>query len=221
VIQVDAIDQDEYDDRGILIKQKSVLEGPKNIMSDTLSAYISNIQDLVHVFNQADISESLCFQIISILQVMPNVNLLKQILAAGKLIARSLTKDLNTNSMRGALGIALAILILQSDPSLVPRRSFGPKPLKLNGYPRDTEDVNAEKYTIIDSLIYVLDKTYRGFPTALEGPTAPVIRLLLNSSKSIRANTVISLKNLFKFKPETRKLLDDAKNISRYVSLIK
>lgn len=212
VVQVDAIDQDEYDDRGFLIKQKAVLEGPKNVLSDTLSAYISNIQDLVHVFDQSDISESLCFQIISILQVMPNVNILQQILAAGKLIARSLKKDSTTNSMRGALGIALAILILQSDPSLVPRRSFGSKPLKLNGYPRDTEDINAEKYTIIDSLIHVLDKTYRGFPTALEGPTAPVIRILLNSSKSIRANTVISLKNLFKFKPETRKLLDDAKN---------
>jgi hypothetical protein len=212
VIQVDAIDQDEYDDRGILIKQKSVLEGQQSVLSDTVHAYIANVKDLVHVFNMNEIPESLCFQLMSILQIMPNVNLLEQILAAGRFIDRSLKKDSNKTYIRGSLGIALAILILQSDTTLVPRRSFGPKPLKLNGYPRDTEDVNAEKYTIIDSLIYVLDKTYRGFPTALEGPTAPVIRKLLNSSKDIRTNTILSLNNLFKFKPETRTLLNTAKN---------
>ena len=211
VVQVDAVDQDEYDDRGFLIKQKAALEGPKSVLSDTLSSYISNVRDLVHVFDQTDISESLCYQIISILQVMPNVNRLNQILAVGRSMAKPLKQDSTNNSLRGGLGVALAILILQSDASLVPKRSFGPKPLKLNGYPRDTEDVNAEKFTIIDSLLYAIEKTYRGFPSALDGPAAPIIRTVLTDSKKIRNNTVVALKNIFKIKPEIRTLLNNAK----------
>jgi hypothetical protein len=207
VTQVDAVDQDEYDDRGILIKQKSVLGGPQSIHSNVLE----NSAKLNAYFKKEDISESLCFQLMSILQVMPDTNLLKQFLAIGRNITNKLKKDSTTISVKGGVGIALAILILQSDITLIPRRSFGPKPLKLDGYPRDTEDINAEKYTIIDSLIHVLDKTYRGFPTALDGPTAPVIRALLKNPGTIRSNAVTALKMIFKNNPEIRTLLDNAK----------
>ena len=217
VIAVDAVDADEYDQNGVQIKQKDILEVPKNIIVESTTNYISRVSDLAKVFNQADISESLCFQIISILQVLPNVQLLQQILRTSRIVLASLFKNKTKEqiadyaSFQASLGIALAIIILQSDPSLVPKRSFGPTALKLTGYPRDNPDPKAEKFTIIDSLIMVIEKTYSGFPLSLTGPTASVIRMFISDSRKIRNTTPIALNNLFSANKQLKGLLEQAR----------
>lgn len=219
VIRIDDVDQDEYDQNGVLIKQRMVLDDKQQkVVSETAGLYVSKMSDLVKQFNQKDISENLCFQIISILQVLPKAVFVQELLSASRGIVGTIKKGKTEaqlsaySSFFGGLGIALAIILLQTDPSLVPRRSFGPTPLKLSGYPRDTPDPNAEKYTIIDALISVIDKTYRGFPTSLEGPASPIIRTILTSPKKIRDNVVTALNNLFKLKTiDIKSLLEKAK----------
>lgn len=217
IVSVDFVDQDEYDERGYLIKDKEILVNPKTVKSEQITSIYTKISDLKNVFNQADISESLCFQLISIIQVLPDVQKVQQLLnhtrdfykkAFGKKKPSELGAYLY---VRGGLGVAMAVLLLQSDPSLVPKRSFGPTPLKLSGYPRDIDDPNAENYTIVDALLDVIDKTYRGFPTALQGPASTVIRSVLTEPKKIRTATFAVFKNLFTQNPELKTLLENAK----------
>lgn len=218
IVSVDFVNQDEYDERGFLIQDKEALGNSKAIKSEQMTSVYMKISDLSSVFNQADISESVCFQLISILQVLPDIQNIQQLLnhtrhyskiVFGKKTKAELEKFTN---FRGGLGIAMVILLLQTDPSLVPKRSFGPTPLKLSGYPRDTDDPAAEKYTIMDALINVVDKTYRGFPTALQGPSAQVIRSILTEPKKIRDNIIASIKSLLTQKPEIKQWLENAKS---------
>jgi hypothetical protein len=62
--------------------------------------------------------------------------------------------------------------------------------LVLSGYPRDTD--KPAEYTIVDTLMGVLRKTFEAFPTSFTGPSKAVIRAILNKPGEVK-NTVVAL----------------------------
>jgi len=66
----------------------------------------------------------------------------------------------------------------------VPRRSFGPRPLILAGYPRDTD--KPAEYSIVDTLMAVLRKTFEAFPSSFGGASKAVIRAILNKPGEVK-----------------------------------
>jgi hypothetical protein len=90
-----------------------------------------------------------------------------------------------TREGKGSVGIALVIILLQIHiPTLIPPRSFGSQPLRLSGFPRDEE--TAGEYSIVDSMLYVLRKTFESYPTSFKGPSAAVVRAILSNPKKIK-----------------------------------
>jgi hypothetical protein len=81
-------------------------------------------------------------------------------------MSKALKKDSTHNSLRGVLGIAFAILILQSDTSLVPICSWI-QAFAATWVPRDTDDKMPKNLQLLIPL-YVIDKTYRGFPFCVQ-----------------------------------------------------
>jgi hypothetical protein len=110
----------------------------------------------------------------------------------------------------GVAGIAQMILLMQSHvPPLVPRRSFGSKPLVLSGYPRDAP--KPEGYTILDSMLLVLTKTLEGYPKSFKGSSASVMRLVLNNPKKVKTLTQGVLDALVKQSPPVKAALERGK----------
>jgi hypothetical protein len=54
----------------------------------------------------------------------------------------------------------------------------------LDGYPRDT--TKTEGFTIADSLLLVLRKTFESFPTSFQGPSLPVLQSVMHEGKTLR-----------------------------------
>jgi len=92
----------------------------------------------------------------------------------------------------GMMGLATTAVILQTHiPTLIPRRSFGPRPLKLSGYPRDSAE--PEEFTIVDALMSVLRKTFEAFPTSFQGASKQVIRSILNTPGEVKRTVTLLL----------------------------
>jgi hypothetical protein len=124
---------------------------------------------------------------LSLLQVLPDPAQLTPVLQFARTISTALAKaDTEvTRRARGTVGIAAAATLLQIHlPALTPRRSFGPRPLMLDGYPRDTD--KAEGFTIADSLLLVLRKTFEAFPTSFQGPSLSVLQSVMHEGKTLR-----------------------------------
>jgi hypothetical protein len=137
------------------------------------------------------------------LQVLPDEDQLKPILdfvkrETDKVNVKIAGKKL-TPKQQGDINLALAIfgfsgvvILLQSHrPQLIPRRSFGPRPLKLSGYPRDSAE--PEEFTIVDSLMSVLRKTFEVFPTSFQGSSKQVIREILNAPGEVKRTVTLLL----------------------------
>jgi hypothetical protein len=127
------------------------------------------------------------YLLLSLLQVLPDPAQVTPILQYARTISTALAKTDNdtTRRARGTVGIAAAAALLQTHlPALTPRRSFGPRPVMLDGYPRDSD--KAEGFTIADSLSMVLRKTFEAFPTSFQGPSLQVLRFALNEPKTLQ-----------------------------------
>jgi hypothetical protein len=147
---------------------------------------------------------------ISLLYVVPEVDQLLPILTIGRSLAVQIQKAKNING--GVVGIAQTIVLLQSHvPALIPRRSFGSKPLTLRGYPRDAP--KAEGYTIVDSMLLVLSKTLEAYPTSFKGSSAITMRAVLNSLKKTRDLVVSMVDILIKQSEPLRTALQRAKEV--------
>ena len=183
-------DQEEFTDEGRLIKHAEAL--PINTFSGHgITDHVKSLSSLKSLFDMSTPSDEAFFMLISLLHVVPEVDQLIPILDIGRKIANQL-KDL-----AGVAGIVQMILLLQSHvPALIPRRSFGSKPLVLNGYPRDAP--KPEGYTIIDTMILVLTKTLEAYPTSFKGSSVTTMRLVLSSPKKIKTIVQSVLDTLLK-----------------------
>lgn len=167
-------DQEEFTDEGRVIKHASFLTERK------FSVIPGNaIQIFKDLFDMTKPSDEVFFMLISLLGVVPDVTQTQPILQMGRELAATLKP-----ASQGVVGIAQAILLLQSHvPSLIPKRSFGKRPLVISGYPRDGKPA---EFTIVDSMMLVLTKTFEAYPTSFKGSSVTTLRLVLNKPAAIK-----------------------------------
>ena len=187
------VDTEEYDDEGFLIRTSDALEG-KSHSSTGIADFVTGLRRLQPLFALDQPHDDTVFLTLSVLHVLPTAEILEPLLKLGRQIAAIQFQKGGADQIarfQGMTGLATAVLILQCHiPSLVPRRSFGPRPLILSGYPRDTD--KPAEYTIVDTLMGVLRKTFEAFPTSFTGPSKAVIRAILNKPGEVKT-TVMAL----------------------------
>jgi len=184
------VDQEEFTDEGRLIRHAAALEstrlrtaGPANTMEAIQTKF-----DLTVPWQEV------FFLLISLLHVVPEIQSVEQMIAMGTKLAGNLDK---AKVDSGPTGIVTMIFLIQTHvPPLVPRRSFGSKPLVLKGYPRDAD--KPEGFTIIDSMILVLTKTLEAYPSSFKGSSAKTMRSVLSTPTKVKALVEKSISLLLK-----------------------
>lgn len=198
-------DQDQFDEHGRLIQRKSKLG--KDAINDEHITFAASLKKLKSLFNNDSPSEDVFYLLLSLLQVLPEEDQLKPILdyirsetskvnqkIAGKKLTTKQTSDINF--ALSVFGFNATVILLQTHrPQLLPRRTFGSKPLVLRGYPRDTDDV--ADAPLIDSLISVLYQTFESYPTTFRGSSIVLMRNILNDKKSVKKVVLSSLAKQF------------------------
>jgi len=198
------VDQAGYTDAGRVIVHSDILNA-QVFSGHKIETFITSLRSLTPLFDMKDPADSTLFLLLSLLQVLPEQSQLLPILDFGRKASAVIGKKGSGDgvlSARGVIGIAGAIILLQSHvPHLVPRRSFGSRPLVLSGYPRDTD--TATEFPIAESMFTVFRKTFQAYPTALQGSSVQVMRGILNSSKEIKSNLNVFIKQFaIKFKDQ-------------------
>jgi hypothetical protein len=197
-------DQEEFNDGGRVIKHAGTLQ-VNSFKGIGITDHVKSLSSLKTHFDMSRPSDEVFFMLISLLHVVPEIDRVLPLLDLGRRIATAL-KD-----YAGIAGIAQMILLIQSHvPALVPRRSFGSKPLTLSGYPRDAP--NPEGYTILDSMVLVLSKTLEAYPTSFKGSSATSMRLVLNAPSKVKTLVQGVLNTLLK-QPGIRDSLEQAKGV--------
>lgn len=207
-------DQDQFDEDGFAIRHQEAFEA-KGFHGASVQTFTTGLAQLRPLFVMDNAHDETVLLILSIIQALPDREHLQPLLNNGRMVAQAQFKsgsEDTTAKFTGMMGIATAAIILQTHiPILLPRRSFGPRPLKLSGYPRDSAE--PEEFTIVDALIGVLVKTFKAFPTSFQGASKQLIRAVLNSPGEVKRGVTIMLSNksvLMKL-PGVSKLLADAK----------
>jgi hypothetical protein len=181
------VDNEEFDDEGFLIRSSDALEG-KSHSSAGIADFVTGLRRLQPLFMLDQPHDDTVFLMLSVLHVLPTKEIVEPLLKLGRQIAANQFQKGSADQIarfQGMVGLATAALIIQCHiPSLVPRRLFGPRPLMLSGYPRDTD--KPAEYTIVDTLMGVLRKTFEAFPTSFTGPSKAVIRGILNKPGEVK-----------------------------------
>jgi hypothetical protein len=198
-------DQEEFNDGGRVIKHAGTLQ-VNSFKGIGITDHVKSLSSLKTHFDMIRPSDEVFFMLISLLHVVPEVDHVLPILDLGRKIATAL-KDYG-----GIAGIAQMILLMQSHvPALVPRRSFGSKPLTLSGYPRDAP--KPEGYTILDSMVLVLSKTLEAYPTSFKGSSVTTMRLVLNAPSKVKTLVQGVLDTLLRQSLPLRESLEQAKGV--------
>lgn len=201
-------DQEDFTDDGRVIRRSDVLE-VKKFDGHGVADHIKTLSGLKELFDFSKPSDEVFFMLISLLHVIPEVDQLQPILEMGRKVSAQLEK---AKLDGGVAGIAQMILMIQShNPPLVPRRSFGSKPLTLRGYPRDV--AKPEGYTIVDSMMLVLSKTLEAYPTSFKGSSATTMRNVLNQPKKTKNLVEKTIDTLMKGSQQLRTALEQAKAV--------
>lgn len=211
VSMVDFVNQVEFDEDGYVMNRTDSLE-EKAFRAESIAGFTTGLRALEPLFNLDNPMDSTAFLLMSILQVLPTAEAVVSMLTFGRafLIKQYGNKDSeDIKKIKGIVGIIMVILLLQSHvPRLLPRRSFGPRPLKLDGYPRDEKEPG--EYSILDSMMMVIRKTFEAYPTSFRGPSQQVIRAILNKPGDVKKNITILLNKVFLVDKDVRGLLDRA-----------
>ena len=184
----DLVDQDDFDENERVIKHSSALE-ERAFDSDVIKGFLTGLRALEPLFVMDNAHDSTAFLLLSVLQVLPTADALEPLLKAGRtraVIQFQKGSPEQVAKFTGMMGIATVALILQTHiPLLVPRRSFGSRPLKLDGYPRDVP--KPEEYSIVDSLLMVVRKTFESYPAgSFRGPSQAIVRAVLTKPAEIK-----------------------------------
>lgn len=188
------VNQEDFSEEGRMLKHADALEEQSFHGHSTLT-FTSKLRSLQEYFDVNEPADATVFLLVSLLQVLPSQDQLLPVLQEARVMADSLRSRDRDGKARGMIGIAATALLLQIHlPSLVPRRSFGSLPLKIDGFPRDTDSDKAP--TVIDSLMMVLRKTFEAYPTSFKGPSVAVMRGVLSESTAVRKGVVAIIKKL-------------------------
>lgn len=188
-------DQDQFDEDGFRIRHQEAFE-QKAFSGESVQTFATGLSAIRPLFLTDNAHDETVLLLLSILQVLPEGIKLEPLLKIGRAVATAQFSKGSADTiakMTGMTGIATTALILQTHiPTLIPRRAFGPRPLKLSGYPRDVAEPG-EDQTIVDSLLGVVRKTFESFPTSFQGASKQVIRACLNSSAEVKRTVTLLL----------------------------
>ena len=195
------VDTDDYDDDGYRVISSGKFEETVEYKSVPNNFFqIKNLFDLKHG------GESLLFLTLSILQTLPQETQILPVLH----LMRRITQSLNAKNaskrdkdrIEGILGICGIVIILQTHiPFLVPKRT-----IKLSGFPRDSDSPGDSE--ILDSILFLLKKTFSEFPVMLEGSISVIAGYIMSKLQKIKEETG---KYLQVFAKEFRPLLENAR----------
>lgn len=181
------VDQVQFDANGFVIRRTAAFE-ESTFHGAGVRSFATGLNALRSLFVDGNAHDDMVMLILTLLQVLPTADKLDQLLKFGRAIANIQFSKGNADQIAkfsGITGMATAALILQTHiPSLIPRRAFGTKPLMLSGYPRDSD--KPEGYTIADTLVMVLRKTFESFPTSFKGPSQQTVRAVLTNPSEIK-----------------------------------
>lgn len=199
--------EDDFDDNGMVIRHAESLDVPRTdvVMPSTALELIRPLID------KNSVAHSVLFLIIGILQVEPVPAKMTMYLNAASVASEGLPTNDAGKFVRGIIGLITAGVLLQThDPILVPRRSFGPRPLKLAGFPRDTD--NTDGQTVFDSLMSAVRKTFEAYPSAISDMYSVFVREVVKDSGKVRVVLLRTFADKFvKKQPEFMKILEEAK----------
>ena len=203
-------EQLEFTDEGRLIRRAETLDA-KTFSGHSIDEHVSSLSGIKTLFKLDQASDEVFFMLISLIHVLPDAMQLTPILETGRKFAAAL--GAKQKDAEGTVGVAQMVLLMQSHvPALIPRRSFGSKPLTINGYPRD--DPKPDGYTIVDSLVMVLYKTMDAFPTSFSGASAGFKRKILNNPKLVRSGVVQVIELMLAKTPGLRAALTRGKPVA-------
>lgn len=198
--------QDQFDENGRLIQSQSKLGKPAFVNEEHVT-FAASLQKLQSLFKTESPAEDIFYLLLSLLQVLPDTDQLLPVLGvvrseSSKMISRIAGKKL-TPKQQSDVDMALAVfgfngvvILLQTHkPQLLPRRSFGSKPLVLRGFPRDTTD--ASDAPLIDSLLGALQQTFEAYPSTFRGASVVLLRNILNDRKKVRSVILSSMTKQF------------------------
>jgi hypothetical protein len=185
VVAQDYVDQETFDESGFALKHSDTIE-EKTFSPTEVQSFTTGLRALSSLFDLTNPAHDIILLICSLLQVLPEADQISTILKMSRDLSIGVKPGTKSErKQKGIIGIAAACIMLQIHiPMLIPRRSFGPNPLVLSGYPRD-EDTPG-KFTIVDSMFLVIRRTFMAAPTAFKGPSADVIRAIINEKESTR-----------------------------------
>ncbi len=216
--------QDEYDENGRMIQMRSKIKKPSFLPEEHLT-FAASLRKLQTVFNLESPAEDIFFLMLSLIQVLPEEEQLKPVLdfvrsEVAKVNSRMAGKKLegkeksNVDYALSLFGLNGVVVLLQlHKPQLVPRRSFGSRPLILRGFPRDTDD--SSDAPLIDSLMGALANTFESYPNTFRGTSAVLLRNILNDRKTVRKVAISSMTKQFipAFKEKLQRSRDSMKSV--------
>ena len=189
--------QDEFDNDGRLVISHDKLDTDTFHGETHVDIFTNSLKELRAVFELENPGEAILYLMLSLLQVLPTDSQLLPILQFVRDISKALRAASKTrkiaadiqNRVEGVIGLAASVILLQSHvPFLIPRRSFGSRPLALTGYPRDTEDPVVKG--ALDTLIYVLRATFESFPSSFKGNVVPFFRAIISKPADVRKEAI-------------------------------
>ena len=178
--------QDQFDEDGRLIVSQEVIDKDFVVEANT---DIQSLEELKPLFNFDRAGSNLLYVIINMLQILPSRSQLEKVLTFIKFIESRSKTDSELKRNGGLAGIACAVILLQThNPFLIPRRSFNAKTVKLNGFPRDSDD-EKEAYTL-DFILNIIKTTFENLPYTIKEPITTIIGNVLTSRKKTREDII-------------------------------
>jgi hypothetical protein len=187
---------EEYDESGRLVMTYESLDNNPAITNGTLDTFTNSLLKIKEHLDLTHGGENLLYLLLAVLQILPQENQLLPIIGFVRtmtkaLKARKIQKD-DQERIECLLGLCALITLLQvHDPFLIPRKTFGSKPLQLNGFPRDS--IESGDSPIINSILNFTIKVFEELPS-IRGPIQSLSKILLSKSKKVKEEIVPFLK---------------------------
>lgn len=205
--------QDQFDEEGRALVNYGALPSKIFQADHVTKTFVASLKDLKDLFDLSEPGQDVMYLLISLLQVLPDADKLKLFVdyvhnETLKVKAKVKTLTAQAELLLSIFGFnAMVVLLLTHQPTLLPRRMFGPRPIQIRGYPRDTEDLNDAP--LVDSLMFLLKTTFESYPTTFKGSSVVFLRTLLKDSKPLKQRVLNSLK--VQFLPKFKDALETAK----------
>jgi hypothetical protein len=204
-------EQAVFDENGRQIMRGDVVTTSAALLTTSdHHTFAESLKSIQTAFKTDEPAEDIMYLILTLIQVLPEQEKLRRYLeyvrGETSKIRRAMTGKRSSGEIDlvlGAIGFSATVILLQTHvPQLIPRRSFGSKPLQLNGFPRDETDSN--NAPLIDSLLFALQTTFEQYPSTFKGSSVVFLRAVLKDRKSIKRTVMTSLKKQFvpEFKDE-------------------